>query len=79
MYRMDDGTIQDLKQFISATIEQQVSELRADIKALDDKLSLKIDDLSNSVAEAIENTSEAAEALLHEHENRIVRLERKIA
>ena len=80
---MNDDTISDLKQFISATVSQEVtdlrSDLRSDIKNLDDKLSLKIDDLSASVAEAIETANEFSETQLKNHEKRIVRLEHKAA
>jgi hypothetical protein len=80
---MRDDTIQDLKQFISATVSQQASVLRADIRAdienLDKKLSGKIDDLSASVAEAIDATNESTSAQLSNHEERIVTLEHKAA
>lgn len=74
---MSDDVIQDLKQFITATVSQQAVSIKDDIKALDNKLIRKIDDLSDSVAEAIENTNEAADTQLTNHETRITHLEQK--
>lgn len=84
---MNDDAIQDLKQFIAATVSQQVSSVsddiissvRDDINKLDSKLTAKIDDLSLSVAEALENTNEASAAILQNHEQRITTLEKKTA
>ena len=88
---MNDDTIQDLKQFITATISQETADIKTDIrgiktdvkgiktdiKELDEKLSAKIDDLSSSVAEAIENTNEASHTQLNDHDKRILRLEQR--
>lgn len=90
---MNDDTIQDLKQFIVATISHQTSDLatkddiratkddmkaiKDDIKNLDDKLSKKIDDLSSSVAESLEVTHEVIEVELKSHDQRITKLEQK--
>ncbi|HUC95633.1 MAG TPA: hypothetical protein VMR76_01585 [Candidatus Saccharimonadia bacterium] len=90
---MDDDNIQDLKQFIAATVTQQTSDLQSDIsglhnniatihsdlKNLDVKLSLKIDNLSKSVADALDTTNEVTDSKLKDHEKRIVRLEHKAA
>lgn len=76
---MSDDSIQDLKQFIATLVSQEVSDIRSDIKNLDDKLSTKIDNLSKSVAEAIDNTNEASDAQLEGHEQRIIQLEQKTA
>ena len=84
---MNDDVIADLKQFIAATISQQssslrediVGTLREDIEKLDDKLSGKIDDLSSSVAEALDSHSEAMQPQLDEHDRRITRLETRVA
>ena len=50
---MDEDTINDLKQYIAATVSQQIGEVTERL----DRVALKIDDLSQSVAEAIENTN----------------------
>jgi hypothetical protein len=76
---MDDTTLQDLKQFIAATVSQQLAGLRSDvrryIKELDSKLSAKIDGLSQSIADALENSHEATDGQLEDHEQRITKLE----
>ena len=72
---MDENVIQDLKQFIAATVSQQTSEIVVRL----DKVEQKIDDLSHSVAEAIENTNESTDTQLKDHEHRITRLEHKAA
>jgi hypothetical protein len=85
---MNDDTIQDLKQFIAATISQQKADLatKEDIAKLEDKisnldisLSSKIDDLSNSVAEAPEVSNEDTDEQLKNHNLRITKLEQKTA
>ncbi len=57
---MNEDTIADLKQFIAGTVSQQLGETNQ-----------KLDDLSASVAEAIDNQSE----ILESHETRIKQLE----
>ena len=74
---MDEDTIQDFKQFITSTVSRQISEVRDDIKNLDNKLCSKIDELSTSVAEAIESTNESTDTQLNNHKQRIIRLEQK--
>jgi endonuclease III len=78
---MNDDTIQDLKQFIATTISQQTSDLatKEDIEQLDNKLSSKIDNLSSSVAKAIEQTNEVQESQINDQESRIAKLEQKAA
>jgi len=74
---MNDDTVQDLKQFISTTVSQEMANLatKDDIN----RLESKIDDLSGSVAEALENTNETTDTQLKDHDKRITRLERKAA
>lgn len=83
---MDKDTLDDLKQFIVATVSQQLSlqtdEIRGDIGHLEHKidsveqhLSTKIDDLSNSVAEALDSSNEATAEHLKDHEQRLGKLE----
>ena len=78
---MNDDTIQDLKQFIATTITQQTAGLatKEDMASLNNHLSAKIDELSNSVADALESNNEANEAQLNDHEQRIKKLEQNIA
>ena len=84
---MNSDVIDDLKQFIASTVSQQLTlhlgelkvELKEDIKSLDKKLSNKIDDLSASVAEALDAQDDATESKFKNHEKRIKRLETKTA
>ncbi|HEY4963201.1 MAG TPA: hypothetical protein VIH90_00705 [Candidatus Saccharimonadales bacterium] len=50
---MDDNTIQDLKQFITSAIHQEVVVIREDVKKLDEKLATKMDDLSKCSCRSI--------------------------
>lgn len=87
---MDEDVIADLRQFITATITQQsaglrgdiVDSVREDIAALHEditKIDSKLDDLSISVTEAMDNFDQATETQLNNHEQRITRLEAKTA
>lgn len=80
---MNEDTIVDLKQFIATTVAQQTvaitKDISKEIKNLDDKLSAKIDDLSRSVAEALDESNESADKQLTDHDQRIMRLEQKTA
>jgi len=83
---MNDEIINDFKQFVTATVSQQTSDIHDDIEKLDTKLgdldiklSKKIDDLSASVAEALDSTSDATDTQLKDHERRIGLLEQKAA
>jgi hypothetical protein len=76
---MNDDALEDLKQFIDKTIALNISDVRSDIKKLDDKLSAKIDDLSTSVANAMDTTNEVTDTQLKDHEQRINLLEQKAA
>lgn len=88
MQYMNDETIEDLKQFISGTVSQQTSSLKDDLHdeisrldkkldALDTSLSAKIDDLAESVADALESTNQETAVQLKDHENRIKKLEQQ--
>ena len=80
---MNDDTLADLKQFITAGIYQQTTDLKTEIEGLldkkidklDKKLSEKIDDLSGSVAEAISSNNDSVDSKLKDHEARITQLE----
>ncbi len=63
---MNDDTLADLKQFIAATMSQGLMEVREDIVGIKSDIGViksdikridrKIDDLSDSVAEAINSS-----------------------
>lgn len=80
---MNEEIIDDLKQFITATmgqlLAQQANELRNEFNKRFDKLDNKIDKLSASVAEALDNSNEETEKQLKNHETRLTKLEAKAA
>ncbi len=80
---MSDDNLQDLKQFITTTVSQQLtfhsSELKNSIEKLDKKLSKKIDDLSASVSDALDNFDQTTNDQFKNHEKRIIKLEQKLA
>jgi hypothetical protein len=87
---MHEDKLEDLKQFLDKTIALNISDVRSDIKSLDNKLSseiknldnklsTKIDDLSTSIATAIDSANEAADTELKDHGQRITILEQKAA
>lgn len=74
---MDEAVLTDLKQFITAIVSQQTSQLNQKFDALEHRLDKKIDDLSASVADALHRSNEAIELWRKDHEQRITYLERK--
>jgi methyl-accepting chemotaxis protein len=82
---MNDGVIQDLKQFIAATVRQEISGLAEDVSGLKqdmaflrqevqetrDTLSSKIEDVDAKLDTVIEATGEQ----LEDHGQRIAKLE----
>lgn len=58
---MNEDTIDDLKQSITATVSQQTQELKNEIKnevsESEIRLTKKIDDLSASVADALDTSN----------------------
>lgn len=84
---MDETTLADLKQFIAATVSQQTADIIVRLDGIDtrldgidtrlDSVEGKIDDLSVAVAEALENSNQANDEQLKNHELRIARVEHK--
>lgn len=80
---MDSDTLQDLKQFIEATVSQQlagaVDELREDnrliLKETIDELREEMDEKHNEVLNALGGTVAEQNTKLADHETRITRLE----
>lgn len=68
---MNDDTIADLKQFIAATVRQEIA-------GVEDRLSAKIDDLQTSVSEALATSNDAVDEDQQGLEQRVVRLEHKV-
>ena len=79
---MNDEVVEDLKQFIAATVSQNIPEVVERLDKVDgrlDSVERKIDDLSGYVAEALESSNEATDMQLKDHNKRITRLEHKAA
>ena len=76
---VNEDIIADLKQFIAGVVAQEVGELRSDMASMEARLNTRIDELSASVAEALEAINEETDRRLKNHERRIARLERKAA
>ncbi len=72
---MNDEIIQDLKQFISATISQQTANLatRNDIERIEGK----IDEIQSAVEQSAIGFTTVVDDQVRDHEKRIVRLEQK--
>lgn len=80
---MDAEIIADLKQFIAATVSQQLAgteeRLEKRITDFESNMNTKFDDLSQSIAEVIDTSNDAHDQRLNDHEKRIARLEHKAA
>lgn len=68
---MTEEIVTDLKQFITATVSQQTTELGQRI----DNLEHKVDSLTGFVIEAIDTSNEETGKQLKNHERRITKLE----
>jgi hypothetical protein len=85
---MNDDKVEELKQFIDrvlaanisdvrSNIKNDLNDLRNDIRNSEIKLSAKIDDLSEFVANTIDATDKVVDDKLKDHEQRITVLEQK--
>lgn len=75
---MKDDVIQDLKQFITNTLTQQLADVRGDIATLNikfDKLESKVEDIDSKTDAILEAVGESFE----NHEQRITKLEQATA
>ena len=78
---MNADIIQDLKQFIEATVSQHTASITANMATKDDiaRLEQKIDDRTDEILEAIGDTlqtnMDATDRQLTDHERRITKLE----
>ncbi|WP_329051243.1 hypothetical protein OG738_03825 [Amycolatopsis sp. NBC_01488] len=69
----------DLKQFIATTVSQEVAGLRTELKDDIKSLDQKVDAIQDAVAEALSQTNEALDATVQDHEQRLQRLEHRTA
>ena len=76
---MDSDTLNDLKQFIEATVSQHTAMLRKDteeiVKNAINELREELDENQNEVLNAIGGSLQSQDEQLGEHERRITRLE----
>lgn len=82
---MNDDVIQDLKQFITATVTQATSHLatqdsvKMQLKDLETNLEKKFDDRIDALDEKLDAVLEATGEQLADHEQRITKLESSAA
>ncbi len=91
---MDENTLTDLKQFITATVVQNtqgikdeiISEIKGEIKTeiikvqqQNDDLDTKVDTIANTIGIQLEDDKNSVSEKLDDHEGRITRLEQKPA
>jgi F0F1-type ATP synthase membrane subunit b/b' len=79
---MDKDQLDDLKEYMARILDQQtydlreeVAELRKDTENGFNRLDQKIDDLSDSVAQALDTSNDETAKQLKNHESRITKLE----
>jgi len=74
---MDDTQLDDLKQFITATVSQATTDMatKQDIAELKTELKTSIHDLETKV----DTIADALTENLQDHEQRITKLEHKVA
>ncbi|MEO6760890.1 MAG: hypothetical protein ABI220_00740 [Candidatus Saccharimonadales bacterium] len=87
---MNNDQIDDLKQFIAATIRQQTTNTatKDDIATIIDKMATKddiarlehkVNDIQTSIGDALATSNDAVDERLVDHENRLTALETKPA
>ena len=83
---MNDDTITDLKQFITATVSQQVSTVKDDLSELvelvkeeNKQLKTQMEEGFAGVGDAIEAITQSIEPKIDDHEARITNLESQAA
>ncbi len=86
---MDDTTLADLKQFITATVSQQMAGLaskddiaglatKGDITRIEDRLArveTKIDEIQNDINETVVGYVTSVDDQVQDHEKRLTKLE----
>lgn len=72
---MNEDTIADLKQFIAATVRQELFSVKDELKKDIGRVEKKVDDMALGIGDAIESLAESVEGRLDNHETRITKLE----
>jgi hypothetical protein len=82
----NEEMIQDLKQFIAATVSQSEERISGNLKSVKTELEERISDLESkvdtihdAVADTFSQTHEATDATIQDHEQRLRRLEQRAA
>ncbi|HUA13096.1 MAG TPA: hypothetical protein VL989_01180 [Candidatus Sulfotelmatobacter sp.] len=74
---MDRKLVDELKRFIALAVSEQTSDLRLDLRNLEDRIDAKIDNLSSYIADALDRMNDSFDRQFKNHEKRIVKLEKK--
>ena len=72
---MNDGQLEDLKQFIDSRISQTEARFDEKLDKLDEKLSSKIEGLRQEMLEGFAGVGEAIEKINKHFDKRLTRLE----
>jgi hypothetical protein len=87
---MDEDVITDLKQFITATVSQQLAGVatkddlknlatKDDVAELRTEMNQRFSEVQSSIGEALSTSNDAVGTQLEDHEQRLVKLESKTA
>jgi uncharacterized coiled-coil protein SlyX len=79
MYVMNDDQFDDLKRFIDDRISQSELQLDRNLKKLDANIEQRFDEVQSAIAESISVTNDGNDEQLSDHEQRLTRLEQKVA
>jgi chaperonin cofactor prefoldin len=74
---MDETQLDDLKQFIMATISQATTDMatKNDIESLKKSMDTRFEEVQSAIAEAMSTTNDTVDEKLEDHEHRIGLLE----
>ncbi len=80
---MNDDTLQDLKQFITATVSQvtaqQTSELKDEIVKLDKKIDDRTEEILSAVGDSVNDRFDIVEEDITKLDTRVTKLESNLA
>jgi hypothetical protein len=83
---IDEETIQDLKQFIAATVSQSeerintnLQDVKTELEGRISDLDAKVDTIHDAIADAISQANDSTDAAIQDHERRLRHLEQRAA
>lgn len=82
---MDEDQLNDLKQFMAATVSQATAgmvtkdDLDRGLTTLRTEMNQRFDEVQSAIAETITNSNDNADDQLKDHEQRIIKLEQRRA